>query len=280
MKKFLVAVVLAFATTAFAQTDTAQQQGAPQQKTIKDPAEYNAYITATGLTDPNQKAAALEAFVQQYPNSVVKEDALAAAMAAYQQAGNLAKSAEVAARILQANPNNVPALAVSVYTKRAQAVNTQNLALLNEAGELAARGLTALQNWQKPEGVSDADFQKQKAGLSAIFNGAAGSAAMQRKDYPAAQKYLREAVTVNPTSADDTYSLALAYLTPKPSTDENTVNGLWFIARALNLVAGNAVAEKQIGDFGSRVYKRYHGSDEGWAQLVAQAKGSPLPPAG
>src|SRR5438045_757476 len=105
MKKFLVAVVLAFAVTAFAQTD-ATQQGASQQKTIKDPTEYNAYITAIGLTDPNQKAAALESFVQQYPNSVVKEDAMAAAMAAYQQAGNLAKSSEIAAKVLQANPNN------------------------------------------------------------------------------------------------------------------------------------------------------------------------------
>src|SRR4051812_17698558 len=158
MKKFLVAVVLAIATAAFAQTDAAQQSGAPQQKTIKDPAEYNAYITATGLTDPGQKAAALESFVQQYPNSVVKEDALAAAMAAYQQAGNLAKSADVAARVLQSNPNNVPAIAVSVYTKRQQAVNTQNPALLNEAGDLAVRGLTALQTWTKPEGLSDADF--------------------------------------------------------------------------------------------------------------------------
>jgi tetratricopeptide (TPR) repeat protein len=280
MKKFLVAAVLAFATAAFAQTDNAQQPSAPQQKTIKDPAEYNAYITATGLTDPNQKAAALEAFVQQYPNSVVKEDALAAAMAAYQQAGNLNKSAEVAGRVLQANPNNVPALAVSVYTKRAQAVNTQNLALLNEAGDLAVRGLTALQNWQKPEGVSDADFQKQKTGLSTIFNGAAGAAAMQKKDYANAQKYLRDAVAANPNSADDTYSLALAYLSPKPTPDENTINGLWYIARALNLVAGNAAAEKQIGDYGLRVYKKFHGSDEGWQQLVAQAKTSPTPPTG
>src|SRR4051812_47566154 len=179
MKKFLVAVVLATATAAFAQTDATQQQGAtqgaPQQKTIKDPAEYNSYITATGLTDPAQKAAALEAFVQQYPNSVVKEDALAAAMAAYQQAGNLAKSADVAARILQTNPNNVPAIAVSVFTKRQQAVNTNNVALMNEAGDLAVRGLQALQTWTKPEGVSDADFQKQKAGLNTIFNGAAGA---------------------------------------------------------------------------------------------------------
>src|SRR3954470_16629207 len=130
MKKFVVAAVLIYTTTAFAQTATSPQpQGATaapaqQQKTIKDPAEYNSYITATQLTDPAQKAAALEGFVQQYPNSVVKEDALAAEMAAYQQAGNLAKSSEVAARVLQSNPNNVPALAVSVYTRRAQATST------------------------------------------------------------------------------------------------------------------------------------------------------------
>src|SRR5437899_7236696 len=152
MKKFLVAAVLAFAATAFAQMDAAQPQaadqqpqGAAQQKTIKDPTEYNAYITATGLADPTQKAAALEQFVQQYPNSVVKEEALAAAMAAYQQAGNLQKSADVAARVLQSNPNNVPAIAVSVYTKRQQAVNTTNPALFNEAGVLGARSVNAIQ---------------------------------------------------------------------------------------------------------------------------------------
>src|SRR5438445_688627 len=103
-------------TTAFAQTSNA-----PQQKVIKDPTEYNAYITATQLTDPNQKAAALETFVTTYPNSVVKEDALATEMAAYQQAGNAAKSAEVAQRVLQANPNNVPALVVTVYGKLIEA---------------------------------------------------------------------------------------------------------------------------------------------------------------
>src|SRR3954464_2748269 len=163
MKKFLVAVVLAFAATVFAQNDAAQQQGASQQKTIKDPAEYNSYITATQLTDPNQKAAALESFVQQYPNSVVKEDALAAEMAAYQQAGNSAKSMEVAARVLQANPNNVPACVVLVYGKRQQAVQTNNVALANEAGDLATRCLAALQTWTKPDGMKDEDFVKQKS---------------------------------------------------------------------------------------------------------------------
>src|SRR5438045_2057492 len=118
MKKFLATVVLALSAAAFAQTDgssTSQggtQSGATggaQQKTIKDAAEYNAYISATGQTDPAAKAAALEAFVQQYPNSVVKEDALEGAMAAYQQAGNMAKVDDAANRERQIDLNNVQA---------------------------------------------------------------------------------------------------------------------------------------------------------------------------
>ena len=77
MKKVLVTVLLAFATVAIAQqptqpTSTGQTPGqtsAPagqnpqantpvQQKTIKDPAEYNAYITALNTQDPAQKGAA------------------------------------------------------------------------------------------------------------------------------------------------------------------------------------------------------------------------------
>jgi hypothetical protein len=61
------------------------QLAVAQQKTIKDPAEYNAYIAALNINDPKQKAAAMEAFVSQYPNSVVKIDAMEQAMAAYQR---------------------------------------------------------------------------------------------------------------------------------------------------------------------------------------------------
>ncbi len=37
------------------------------QKTIKDPGEYNAYITALNTSDPAAKAAAMEAFVRKTP---------------------------------------------------------------------------------------------------------------------------------------------------------------------------------------------------------------------
>src|SRR5581483_6682107 len=80
---------------------SAAPAGQTKNKEIKDPAEYNAYVNATQQTDPNQKATALESFLQTYPNSVMKIDAMELLMAAYQQAGNAQKTVDAANRILQ-----------------------------------------------------------------------------------------------------------------------------------------------------------------------------------
>ncbi len=55
---------------------TPPKPAAPQKKEIKDPAEYNAYVGAVQQTDAAAKVSGLEAFLTQYPNSVMKEDAL------------------------------------------------------------------------------------------------------------------------------------------------------------------------------------------------------------
>ena len=292
MKNSLVAVVLAMSIALLAQTNPPQPAGAPQggtpavgaqqggQKTIKDPAEFNAYMTATTMTDPNQKAAALEAFAQQYPSSVVKEDALEGAMAEYQKAGNAPKASQTANTLVQTNPSNVAALAVLVYGKRQAANQATTPATqgqnISEASNLAQRGLSALQGRTKPADMSDADFQKRQQIFSVIFNGAIGQAALLNKDFNSAQTHLLEAVKNNANDVNDVYPLALAYLTAKPPTDQAQLNGLWFIARAVNLAPSVA----QIADFGKKSYNKFHGSDEGWDQLLAQAKNSPLPPPG
>jgi hypothetical protein len=72
------------------------------------------------------------------------------------------------------------------------------------------------------------------------------------------------------------YPLALAYLTATPSDD---VNGLFFIARAANL-ATDPKGKDQILKFGRSKYKNFHGSEEGWNELLAMTATTPLPPAG
>ncbi|MFB3813126.1 MAG: hypothetical protein ACE14L_03370 [Terriglobales bacterium] len=270
------------AAPAGQQPSAGAQGAAPQQeqqKTIKDPAEYNAYLNAIQQGTPQAKSVALEGFLQQYPNSIVKEDALELLMATYQQMGNMQKVIETANRLLQVNPNNLRALALMAYLKRGQAEQggPQAQQNLTEAQQYAQRGLQALQAATKPAGMSDADFVKLKTETAAIFNGVAGLAALQNKNYPEAQQYLSQAVKTNPNNLADVYPLALAYLSaPEP----NYIEGLWYIARAVNLAAPNPAAQQQIAKYGRSSYVKYHGNPEGWDQVVQMAASSPTPPAG
>jgi len=287
MKKTVLAMMLVAAVTAVAQTAPAPAQPAPQQsaapaaapqkKEIKDPAEYNAYVGAVQQQDPAAKVSGLEAFITQYPNSVMKEDALELLMGAYQQTGNSAKTLDTAQKVLTANPCNLRALALLAYTKRALAEAGQNAAQnLTEAGQNGEKGLQCLQTVAKPDGTSDADFQKLKAQTAGIFNGAAGMAAYQAKDYAKAQQYLLAAVAADApdaTSLRDVYPLALAYLAPGPT--EKDVDGLFFIARAASLAQG--AGKDQIAKFGKSKYTKYHGSDEGWTDLLAKAATATTP---
>jgi hypothetical protein len=260
------------------QAATAQPAQAPQQKKeIKDPAEYNAYVGAVQQADAAAKISGLEAFLSQYPNSVMKEDALELLMGAYQQTNNAAKMNDAAQRLLQANPNNLRALALMAYTKRAAAEANQNPQQnLAEAAQYADRGLQALKTATKPEGMSDPDFEKLKSQMSTIFNGVGGISALQSKNFPQAEERLRAAVQGDPNDLRNVYPLALAYLTATPP---DPVNGLFFMARAANLSAGSP-GQAQILAYGKSQYTKYHGSDQGWTDLLALAKTNPMPPAG
>src|ERR1041385_2090311 len=267
MKTIVLATVLACALAAGAQ-DATQQQTQPaapgggdqaSAPTIKDPAEYNAYVGAVQQSDPNAKVSAIEAFLTQYPNSVMKTSALELLMGTYQQTGNQAKMVDAAKRLVTADANNLRALALLTFLAR-QGVATgqnpqQNLADLQQ---YCAKGLDAVKANQKPATMSDADFEKRKKQTSIIFNGGCGFAGLQNKDYQHAQTYLRAAVDAEPNDLQNVYPLAMSYLTATPP---DSLNGLFYIARAASLA--NGAAKTQIGGYGQKVYKNYHGSEEG-----------------
>jgi len=274
MKKILLAMLLVAAVTAVAQTPSAPP---PQKKEIKDTAEYNAYVGAVQQKDAAAKVSGLEAFVTQYPNSVMKEDALEALMIAYQQTGNQAKMIETAQKVLLANPCNLRALAVLAFSKRAMAEANQNSQQnFADSGQFAEKGLQCLPTAARPEGTTPEEWEKLKAQTKVIFSGAAGTAALlQSKDYAKAQQYLRAEVEADPTNLVEVYHLALAYLAPGPT--EKDVEGLFFIARAVNLQTG--AGRDAIAKFGKSKYNKYHGSEEGWTDLVAQTASTQLPSA-
>lgn len=278
MKKLLVTSLLAFAAYGFSQdtqaaqpgqttTNATGQAGAQQQKTIKDPAEFNAYMSAvSNSANPQAEAQALEAFLQQYPNTVVKEESLEQLMGAYSKFDQ-AKAIDAANRLLQVNPNNLRALALLTFNSRAQGQFSQ-------AAQYAQRGLQA----PRPAGLSDADYKKLQDGVQLIFNGAIGMDALQRKDYGTAQKALFAAVAVpdNGTNLQDVYPLATAYLQATPPDYQN---GLFWVAKAVDLAQaqGNAQAQQQIDKFAQYYYKKYHGGIDGWDQYKQAAANAKTP---
>jgi hypothetical protein len=269
------------APPASGQQPAAGQQPAGQPSTaapeIKDPAEYNAYIGAVQQKDPNAKISALEAFLTQYPNSVMKTTGLELLMATYQQAGNQAKVVETAKRVLQADPCNLRALALLTFLSRQAVSSGQNPQQnLSDLAQYSGKGLECVQSGQKPAGISDADYDKLKKQVSPIFSGGAGFAGLQNKDYTRAQTNLKAAVDAEPNDLQNVYPLAMAYLTANPP---DTLNGLFYIARAASLAPAGP-AQNQIQAYGEKVYKNYHGSDEGWTDYaLLTAKTATTPPA-
>ncbi|HEY4661937.1 MAG TPA: hypothetical protein VIG91_10580 [Terriglobales bacterium] len=301
MKTTVLAFVLVTALAAGAQDATPQQtqpaaqpatgqQPAAQQPAgqqapgqtgagspeIKDPAEYNAYLGAYQQKDPNAKVSALEAFLTQYPNSVMKTTALELLMATYQQTGNQAKVVETAKRVLQADPCNLRALALLTFLARQAVSSGQNPQQnLSDLAQYSGKGLECMQSAPKPAGVSDADYDKLKKQVGLIFNGGAGFAGLQNKDYAKAQTNLKAAVDEEPNDLQNVYPLAMAYLTANPP---DTLNGLFYIARAASLAPAGP-AQNQIQAYGEKVYKNYHGSDEGWTDYaLPTAKTATAPP--
>jgi tetratricopeptide (TPR) repeat protein len=292
MKRVLVTFVLALTTAAWGQGSSPSQQppaaqppagqqpatGDSQanvptsQKVIKDPAEYNAYITALNTTDPAAKGAAMEAFVAQYPNSIVKLDALQQAMGAYQQANNQQKVEQLARQILTIEPNNVSALAIVVFIERNQ---IKDPASGQKARADAERGLQELQSWKNPEGVSPADYEKMKNQMAGIFAGTAAFGALQQKDYANARKYYEEALKLDPSDLGNNYQIAIALLESNPSDPL----GFWYGAKALGIAQkSNPQAFQAWSPYFLSRYKKYHGNTDDWNQRIATAATQTAPP--
>jgi len=282
-KKILYVTVLALASSAVGAVPMLLAQASNAGTiTIKDPAEYNAYNSAIGQPTPQAKEQAIEGFLRQYPDSVVKQQMLEVLMDAYTQTGNTDKALATARKVLQTDPNDMRALALSAYVLRAEAGQKTNpadaLPLLDEAAADAQRGLNA----PAPQGADAANYEKMKAAVTPLFDGAIAQDDLEKKDYAGAiQNFQAElkAMTEQQTTAgpgiEDTYLLGTAYAQQTP---QDLVNAVWYLARAAAYAP--EPFKDQIQKAAQYWYKKYHGGMDGFDQVQAQAKGSLNPPAG
>lgn len=268
----LILLLLAVAFPAGAQ---APAQDPPLPPGVTIPGEYKNYLQALNTADPAARAAALDIWLTWYPNSVLRTGAMEAEMAAWQVSNNPAKADAVAAKLLQADPDNVRALANRAYAGRARAMAGETDAMA-PAVAAAQHGIAALPKWQKPSGMSDPDFTRLKMQIVAIFDGTLGYASLQAKDYGKARTHFLEAVTVEPHNLQDCYQLSVALLEATP-TDPL---GFWYAARAIALAkaAKNDTVAASIEKYAHAWYLHYHGSAEGWDKLLARVSATDTVP--
>ncbi len=288
MKKVVVASLLAVAGmassvgTAVAQTQV--NLGSNQQSNTgvqMSPAEYNAYNSAIGQTDPKAKAAALEAYLTAYPQSAVKAAVLEQLMLAY-SAFDPAKTLDAADRLLQVDPNNLRGLTFEAYFRLTGADSitdaTAKQAALDKAADYAQKGLAAT----KPADMSDKDFSTLQTQAKPVFYRAIATAALNKKDAATAVTNFKLALANVPVAdttkpgplLQDTYTLGQAYYQLTPP---DYVNCTWYATRAAAFAP--EPYKSQMLPLAKFCYKKYHGGDDGYDAVMAAVQTNLNPPA-
>ncbi|HLW85117.1 MAG TPA: hypothetical protein VKR60_07885 [Candidatus Sulfotelmatobacter sp.] len=239
--------------------------------------EQSAFQTANQETDSRAKAAKLESFLKQHPNSVFEEKALESLMDTYKRVGDLSKYAATATRLLEKNPDNLMGLCAKAklffYTDYAPGAP---LDAYKENLDLAKRGLRILDALSTPPGASSTISEKQKSEMScSAFSFVAGSIYVRTKNFNDAQRYLRPAIESDPNNFRGAYDLALAYFGSDPP---DPAQGLFFLARAWNLTLDNG--RQRLDAYGAEQCIKYYGSDRSWPSIKSVAKSRTTPPPG
>jgi hypothetical protein len=290
MKKLFLSSLLASASAltlaSMVAAPTLLAQAAPDQITIKDPAEFNSYQNAITQTDKKAQAQQIEGFLTAYPQSVVKKAMLDTLIDDYSTFDPV-KTVDAATRMLQLDPNNLKSMYLVVYLKKQQASQaaaatppntTLQAQLLDDAAATAAKGLTAT----KPADVKDDIWKSQKAAGDLLFHSAiAYDDIYSKKDLKAAIAEFRTELEQTPAEStkvapalNDTLVLGQTYTQLTPP---DMVNGVWFLTRAENFAPSNykPVIDKQAQYW----YKRYHGKPDGFDKVLASSALTVFPPA-
>ncbi len=209
----------------------------------------------------------LEIFLEDYPNSPLRKDALELLIWNYEQNQLLDKAAWAARRLLRTDPENAAALAVMAAGESEIRIDGQRAEDRKLTRNAATRGLLALPSLTAPHGISAALFDNIRREVKAILDNALGVAALKSKDYLTAQMHLREAVAMTPEDVNCLYSLALSYLHASPPDNKD---GMWFLARVANLAS--APRAGQADSYGRNLSRTLYGSESRWEDLLRETQ--------
>jgi tetratricopeptide (TPR) repeat protein len=229
------ACVISAAAATWAAPQEQQQQQAKPNYTL---AEYNAYQAAHNEKDPQMKLKDLDDFVMKFPGSALMMYIYGDYYTTYYAQKNYPKTIEYVDKLLALPMVDLGTKLQSLgYRAQAMLYGSGDKALqtpesYTKAKDAAAQGLQTLNQWQKPQNMTDDQFTNNKKGLGVLFNSVAGIAESGLKDYKGAADSYKAVLALDPSDAVTHFRLGVAYLQEMPA---DAPNGFWELSRSIAL---------------------------------------------
>lgn len=274
---FALALTSAFGLATLRMMAQEPAPAAAQGPQWKNQAEFDLFTAISKETDPKAKLQKIQQWEKEFPDSAFAKQRRTLIMGTYYQLGQAQQAFDTAKQILADDSNDFGALYIVVTVLQAVAGQNPTPAVLDQ-GQKAATALLNVND--APATMTPQQWATQKPQVQNLAHTTVAWIALQKKDWPSAESEYQKSLQIDPNNGAVDFQLATAIWSEKNPAKSPTA--LFYYARAATYEgqgALNPAGRQQVMAFVQKAYKGYHGSDEGFNNLLAAAKASPAPPA-
>ncbi|HTB19850.1 MAG TPA: hypothetical protein VK708_17130 [Bryobacteraceae bacterium] len=257
---------------------TGQDKPAAGQPQYKDPAEFTLYDSILKDTNPKTRLDKLQEWQTKYATTEFESQRKALFLDTYVKLNQPKEAIAEAKLILADNPKDFTSLYYTMYFTRALAGDKPTPEVLDQ-GEKAEAALLANIDTPPPNVTPD-QWKGARPGVETLAHSTEGWIEMQRKNWAAAEGEFQKALQMDPNSGEVDFFMGTVVASEK--NPQKMSEALFYFARAATYEGTGGLApagRQQALSYVQRAYKGYHGSDEGFNDLLAAAKAQATPPA-
>ncbi len=251
---------------------------APAGPQYKNPEEFTLYDSILKDTTPKTRLEKLQEWQTKYATTDFEKQRKQLFLDTYVKLNQPKEAVAEAKLILADDPKDFTSLYYTMYFTRALAGDKPTPEVLDQ-GEQATKALLANIDTPPPNVTAD-QWKGARTPVETLAHSTLGWIAMQRKTWETAEGEFQKTLQMDPNNAEVDYFMGTVIAGEK--NPQKMAAELFFFARAATYDGPGSLApagRQQVLTFVTRAYKNYHGSDEGFNDLLAAAKAQTAPPA-
>jgi len=253
-------------------------QDKPAGPQYKDPAEFTLYDSILKDTNPKTRLDKLQEWQTKYAATEFEKQRKQLFLNTYVALNQPKDAVGEAKLILADDPKDFTSLYYTMYFTRALAGNNPTPDVLDQ-GEKATTALLANIDTPPPNVTAD-QWKGARTPVETLGHSTLGWIAMQRKMWDAAEGEFQKTLAMDPNNAEVDYFIGTVIASEK--NPQKMPVAFFYFARAATYEGPTGAlpqaGRQQVLDYVKRAYKGYHGSDEGFNDVLTLAKAQAAPP--